>query len=185
MADQPRVSGSVDISIDVGKRLGVSLKELSPDAAARIRRILLAVSATWTERMLRLWPVQTRRSQQQWHSRIRGLVWLLANPVDYAEFVHRAGGTVHDPVWKELEALSEELLGQVLPQLKTIAEAGRVVPAGPSLASRVRSRRKGLDTTDLLRASARAYQRVDARRRERLRDTQRTRSRPAVRRSTP
>jgi hypothetical protein len=96
------VDGFVDISIDLGERLGVDDADLDAEAREALAPILQEMVRVWREDLLSTWPVDTGRSQASWTDRWEGLVWVLRNPVEYAEYVHNAGETV--PVWEFLEA---------------------------------------------------------------------------------
>lgn len=115
------LSGAVDISIDVGDRLGVDEADLTPKTLALLEPIFQGLVRAWREDLLETWPVDTGRSQSSWTDRWEGLVWVLRNPVEYAEYVHNEGDETQ--VWSFLEARSEELLGEVLPELRGIIEA--------------------------------------------------------------
>lgn len=120
------VDGAVDISIDVGERLGTDLGEISTEALAEMRPIMQELVRSWREDLIETWPVDTGRSQSSWTNRWEGLVWVLRNPVEYAEFVHPSGGD--DGGYGQLgdsaaflEARSEALLDAALPDLEAIA----------------------------------------------------------------
>jgi hypothetical protein len=127
------VDGAVDLSIDVGERLGIDLDQLTPGALAEIRAIQQELVRSWREELIGSWPVDTGRSQSSWVNRWEGLVWVLRNPVEYAEFVHPPGGD--DGGYGQLgdsaaflEQASEDLLDEVLPALEAIAtESQRAV----------------------------------------------------------
>jgi hypothetical protein len=115
--------GAMDLSIDVGERLGVDDADLSPEAMGQIRTILRTLVRAWREELIQVWPVDTGRSQSSWSNRIEGLVWVLRNPVEYAEYVHVAGDPTQ--VWRYLETLSEELLDGVMTDLRAVVAESR------------------------------------------------------------
>jgi hypothetical protein len=119
------VDGFVDISIDLGERLGVDDADLDAEAREALAPILQEMVRVWREDLLSTWPVDTGRSQASWVDRWEGLVWVLRNPVEYAEYVHNAGETV--PVWEFLEARSEELVADALPEIAARTAAARAV----------------------------------------------------------
>lgn len=131
------VDGSVDISIDVGERIdGIDDSDLSPPALLQMRRIFDELVRSWREDLIATWPVDTGRSKASWSNRFEGLVWILRNPVEYAEFVHPAGGD--DGGYGDLgdsaaflEARSEELLDAVFADLEAIllGDRRRAAPA--------------------------------------------------------
>lgn len=113
-------SGSVDISIDVGSRLG----NVPRSAVSDVQAVLGGLRRQWREDLIGVWPVETGRSLQGWQNRVSGLVWILRNPVDYAEFVHVAGDTTE--VWRFLEARAEQLVSSAMPEMRAIVAAARV-----------------------------------------------------------
>jgi len=140
------VDGAVDLSIDVGERLDIDLEQLTPGALAEIRAIQQGLVRAWREELIGSWPVDTGRSQSSWVNRWEGLVWVLRNPVEYAEFVHPSGGDdggygqLGDSA-AALEQASEDLLDAATPDLEAIASesqravrrAGRAGVIGRSL----------------------------------------------------
>ena len=127
--------GAVDISIDLGERLGVDDADLTPATLAKLRPIFRELVRSWREELLDVWPVLTGRSQSSWTDRWEGLVWVLRNPVEYAEFVHRKDDPTQ--VWSYLEAHSEELLDAALPEIQEIIDAQKAEDR--SLGGRTRS----------------------------------------------
>lgn len=142
--------GFVDISLDLGDRLGVDDADLDPTARDALQPILQEITRVWREDLLDTWPVDTGRSQASWSDRWEGLVWVLRNPVEYAEYVHNAGEEA--PVWEFLEARSEELVAEAIPAIEDILTALR----RRQRASRVRLRRGGGRQRSLLGFAARA-----------------------------
>ena len=143
------VDGFVDITIDLGERLGVDDADLDAEAREALAPILQEMIRAWREALVVNWPVDTGRSQQSWSNRWEGLVWVLRNPVEYAEYVHNAGETV--PVWEFLEARSEELVADALPEIDGILDALR----RRQRVSRIRLRRGGGRQRSLLGFAAR------------------------------
>ena len=115
------VSGAVDLTLDLGSRLGIDEADLSPKAVATFRRLQAELVRLWREDLIEVWPVDTGRSQASWENRWAGLIWVLRNPVEYAEFVHHAGDGTE--VWTFLEARSEELIDGALPDFEAALEA--------------------------------------------------------------
>jgi len=115
------LDGAVDLSIDVGDRLGVDEADLSRRTLSKLAPILQELVRLWREELLSIWPVDTGRSQSSWTDRWEGLVWVLRNPVEYAEYVHNEGDPTE--VWSILEALSEDLLADALPDIEGIINA--------------------------------------------------------------
>lgn len=135
--------GALDLSIDLGSRLGVDEADLTPATLAALRPILQELVRLWREDLIELWPVDTGRSQASWADRWEGLVWVLRNPVEYAEYVHNEGDPTE--VWTFLEARSEELLADVLPELEDLL-----------VAQKRAARKAGGSTRSLLGFAARA-----------------------------
>lgn len=137
------VSGSVDISLDIASRVGplpaAARQVLHDEIVVPLRESLLSGA----------WPVDTGASLQAWEIRAVAPDFVaIRNPIEYAEFVHRAGEEVE--VWTELEALSEELLSSLLPRLRALSRrptrqiplrllSRSVVRAGTLFASKVRA----------------------------------------------
>ena len=144
------LDGAVDISLDLGDRLGVDDADLDAQAREALQPILQEMARVWREDLLETWPVDTGRSQASWTDRWEGLVWVLRNPVEYAEYVHNSGDET--PVWEFLEARSEELVAEALPEIEGIMDALR----RRQRASRVRLRRGGGRQRSLLGFAARA-----------------------------
>lgn len=159
---------SVDVSIDVGRRLGSP--RLTQEGRDQITERLTDIAAELREFLIESWPVDTAFSLQAWEIRAAGLWLYVRNPIDYAEYVHRSGETTE--VWREVQAVAEELVESALPDLRAIAEASRPAPSlapdqtgvGPS-----RALRDALRATALFSARQRAFQRVGGRTRNALR----------------
>lgn len=119
------IRGAVDLTLDVGARVRGTL----PPAA---RQILTAevVRPLRASLVSGGWPVDTGASLQAWEIRAPNETTVrIANPIEYAEFVHRAGETLE--VWTEVEELSEQLLTAVLPRLQRLAaRPTRQLPLG-------------------------------------------------------
>lgn len=138
--------GQVDISIDVGALLG----RVPRTAVRGIQDVLGGLRREWREILLAVWPVDTGRSLQGWQNKVVGLVWVLTNPVPYAEFVHVQGDS--QEVWQYLDVQAQRLVQQALPEMRAIvasaagAEASRRERSVPSLASRLLRARATLNT---------------------------------------
>lgn len=131
-------SGAVDISIDVAARMrskGVSVVNMTTTAVERVWAILDGLSFQLGEFIDLVWPVDTGASQADWETTAEGFEWVIRNPREYAEFVHRKGTPDSDRVYKQIAERSEELLRGALPQIQSIAKAGQKddTPARPSL----------------------------------------------------
>ncbi len=131
-------SGAVDISIDVAARMrskGISIVNMTTAAVERVWAILDGLSFQLGEFIDLVWPVDTGASQADWETTAEGFEWVIRNPREYAEYVHRQRET-GNLVYKEIAERSEELLRGALPQIQSIAKAGQKddTPARPSLA---------------------------------------------------
>ena len=130
-------SGAVDISIDVAARMrskGISIVNMTTAAVERVWAILDGLSFQLGEFIDLVWPVDTGASQADWETTAEGFEWVIRNPREYAEYVHRQRET-GNLVYKEIAERSEELLRGALPQIQSIAKAGQKddTPARPSL----------------------------------------------------
>lgn len=130
-------SGAVDISIDVAARMrskGISVVNMTTTAVERVWAILDGLSFQLGEFIDLVWPVDTGASQADWETTAEGFEWVIRNPREYAEYVHRQRET-GNLVYKEIAERSEELLRGALPQIQSIAKAGQKddTPARPSL----------------------------------------------------
>ena len=112
----------VDISVDVGALLGVSLDALSPSAAEAVEDLLEQVRGDWDEALLAYWPIDTGFSLRMWESTVEGLRLILRNAVDYSEFVHPSGETVGAGV-EHMRDVRDRLLGAALPAMRAIIRA--------------------------------------------------------------
>lgn len=130
-------SGSVDISIDVGVRLG----NVPRSAVSDVQAVLGGLRRQWREDLIGVWPVETGRSLQGWQNRISGLVWILRNPVDYAEFVHLEGDTTE--IWRFLEAEAERMVHSVMPEMRAIVASARLTSTGFASPRALRGPRTG------------------------------------------
>jgi len=84
----------LDLSIDVGSRLGVYPAMLDNEGLESIQSILQEVIFSWREVMQDSWPRDTGTSFAAWESYVDGLTLVVVNPVPYAEYVHPPGGEV-------------------------------------------------------------------------------------------
>jgi len=162
-----RVEGSVDLTIDVGARLGVNTDSLTTAARDQLESAIDDLAWQLGEFIDLIWPVDTGASQADWESAAEDLIWVIRNPREYAEFVHRKGETVE--VYTQIEAESERILAGKLSVLRAIAAAGlkettaipQPIPAPPRQPSVVS--RLG----DLFGARVRGFQLQSTRSRER------------------
>jgi hypothetical protein len=142
--------GSIDLTIDVGARIRGTLPPV-------VRQILTAeiVRPLRASLVSGAWPVDTGASLQGWEIRaVDAETVAIRNPVEYSEFVHRAGETVE--VWTEVEELSERLVSALLPRLQRLASRPtRQLPLG--LVSR-----SVLRAATLFASKVRAFARRDA-----------------------
>jgi len=151
------VNGSVDLSLDISR----SVPGLPPAARAILHEEIVV---PLRESLLSgQWPVDTGASLQAWEIRaVDASTVAIRNPIEYAEFVHRAGESVE--VWTELETLSEELLSSLLPRLRALARRPtRQLPL--RLMSRAVARAGTLFASKVRALSQRAARRRDAARR--------------------
>ena len=130
-------SGAVDISIDVAARMrskGISIVNMTTTAVERVWAILDGLSFQLGEFIDLVWPVDTGLSQADWETTAEGFEWVIRNPREYAEYVHRQRET-GNLVYKEIAERSEELLRGAWSQIQSIAKAGQRddTPARPSL----------------------------------------------------
>lgn len=163
----------VDVSIDVGARLGISGRLLGDAVREQIGDVLLQAARDLRAFVIESWPVLTSASLSEWEIRPSGLWLIVRNPIDYAEFVHRAGEKVE--VWTEIRDEAERLVALALPELRRIIEAMPSIPF-PGMAAAQRAVAPSvLDAAErfarlLFQAKAAAYQRVPAMERDRLRE---------------
>jgi len=162
------LDGAVDLSLDVGAILLVDAADLDEQALAEVEEVQYALEDALRELLIRWWPVDTGRSLMGWAIQWEGLVWVIRNPVPYAEYVHRAGESRE--VWRDLEQASERLLARALPRFRGIVAAQRAREAAGGRRSRSLF---GFDAPGrslgerLFRATREAYRRVSPRERTR------------------
>ena len=118
----------VDISIDIGQRLGAMLTDFGAQAP-QAADIVEDLRFRWQEDLLEVWPVDTGTSLQGWENYRSLLVWVLRNPVEYAEYVHAAGDDV--PIVEYLAAKAEEYVADAMPDLERLL-AQAVAERAPS-----------------------------------------------------
>lgn len=110
----------LDLSVDVGQRLGLSMASLDAPALAAVQEILWEIVYSWREVMQDSWPRDTGLSFSMWRSRVVGLRLEVENPVEYAEWVHPAGeeeGSAGEYLAEALDGLIDaaaQELGDVL-----------------------------------------------------------------------
>jgi hypothetical protein len=161
---------AVDISVDVGQRIGARLGDFGRfrgDAEDVMDDALLS----FREDLQAVWPVDTGTSLQGWDTFVDGLVLVLRNAVEYASFVHVAGDDT--PIVEYLDAQAQTYARQAATELRGLLararrEAGAQAPLfgargvqRPSLASVIGSA--------IFRATAQAFDRRGARTRLRER----------------
>lgn len=105
----------LDLSIDVGARLGIVPSMLDAEGLEAVQDALWEVVFGWREVMQDAWPRDTGLSFSEWRSEVEGLMLVVSNPVEYAEYVHPAG---------EEEGASGELLRDALARLLAEATPG-------------------------------------------------------------
>lgn len=154
---------AVDVSIDVGARLGAATSIIGDAARDAVRDRLRRIALELREYLLDVWPVLTAASLQEWEIRASGMWLIVRNPLDYAEYVHRAGETVE--VWTEIRDRADELVDAALPELRDLVASMPSLPlASPVIQPR------GTDLTTLLYdAKRRAIQAVNMLERDRIR----------------
>lgn len=170
----------VDFTIDTPGFFGFALGDLSPEGRAQVFGIVDSVARAWGEAMLRLWPVDTRRSQQNWEffARRSDLALVLRNPVDYVEWVHRSGEPATALVWEELAFVADRLMRAQSANVRAIVARDRLraVDARETALFGRLLRTEAL--TDRLGAAvAAAFVRTNARTRDRQRSRARTNQR--------
>jgi hypothetical protein len=168
------VNGAVDLSINVYSRLSGFTDGLSPQARGQIEDVIDDLTAELREYIIDYWPVDTRRSQQAWSLQWEAPMWLIRNPVEYAEYVHTAGqGPNPEESWRGVEAESEELLAGALSRLNQIVQRDNieVVDVGiqrtQNLAERLAAQARRVLRTSLFAATVEAYRARPSRLRER------------------
>ena len=174
----------VDLTIRAPAHFGFSPADLSPAGRAQIVGILDTVAREWAEAMLRLWPVDTRRSQQAWEffARSGDLALVIRNPVDYVEWVHRAGEPRTALVWEELERVALTLLDRQAGNVRAIVARDRLASvAARDTAIFGRLLRTERLTDRLGAAVAAAFARTPTRERDRARARPNTRTRSRAR----
>jgi hypothetical protein len=123
----------VDFTIDFGRRLGARLADFGR-FAGEARDVLEDARLSLQEDLLESWPVDTGTSLQAWDNYIDGLVWVLRNAVEYAEYVHEAGDSPENPVWEYLQAQAETYAAAAMDDLQgLLAQARREEGAQPAL----------------------------------------------------
>lgn len=169
---------AVDVSINVGARLGSAASIIGDAAAGAVNERLRDLARQVREYLLTVWPVLTAASLQEWEIRASGLWLIVRNPLDYAEYVHRAGETVE--VWTEVRDYADELVEAALPELRALVAA---IPSLPLPAPVAQTQAEDI-TSILFRAKADAVKRVRMLERDRIRfgiNAMRSVRRPALR----
>lgn len=165
------ISGAVDISIDVYSRIAGSADALSPGARDEVEAVMDDLIAELREYLIDTWPVDTGRSQQSWSLQWEPPLWVIRNPVEYAEFVHDKGSTLES--WVLVEAESEQLINGALGRLNEIVQRDNVasldiqIQRQQNLADRLGRQARRLLRTSLFAATVEAYQDRPSRLRER------------------
>lgn len=169
---------AVDVSINVGARLGSAESIIGDAATGAVNERLRDLARQVREYLLTVWPVLTAASLQEWEIRASGLWLIVRNPLDYAEYVHRAGETVE--VWTEVRDYADELVEAALPELRALVAA---IPSLPLAAPVAQVQAEDI-TSILFRAKADAVKRVRMLERDRIRfgiEAIRSVRRPALR----
>lgn len=164
---------SVDVSIDVGARLGVSGRLLADAVRESLGDEILRIARDLRAFVLDHWPVLTSASLQEWEVRQSGLFLIVRNPIEYASYVHRAGETVE--VWTEIRDEAERLVAAALPDLQRIVDTAPSLPFPGVTAMQQQVAPSILDAAErfarlLFRAKAEAYLRTPTATRDRLRE---------------
>jgi hypothetical protein len=172
--------GAVDISIDVAARMrprGISVNGLTEAGQEIIWTILDGLAWQLGEFIDLVWPVDTGASQADWETTAEGFEWVIRNPREYAAYVHRAGTSPDDEVYKQVAKESERLLSGAWPQIKAAAERSRRSKTSPGLLAEFQklllpsaAGAAGLESGGtIFAAQVRAFERVNTRSRERAR----------------
>lgn len=134
MAANTATNGAVDISIDVKSRMegrGILTANLTPAGAELIYVILDELAFLLGEFIDLVWPVDTGASQADWETTAERYEWVIRNPREYAEYVHRKDET--EEVYLEIARRSEELLAGAWSRITAAAARSRRSKATPSL----------------------------------------------------
>ena len=155
---------AIDLSLDVGKRLGTPVSAIPKEATSEIQGIIRDVAAELREFLLQVWPVETATSLQEWEIRGASFWLIIRNPLDYAVYVHRKGDSTE--VWTEVQAKSEELVLAALPSMQSVIakHPPKTQLEIPFFIS------ADLITSALFEAKARAFQRGPTLTRDRIRN---------------
>lgn len=113
---------SVDLTIDVAERLSIPFSGIAEEERQRITDIIRTMARDLRAFIVEAWPVDTSASLQEWEVRASGFRFIVRNPIEYAEYVHRAGETVE--VWTEIRDQAEALVDAALPEMEEVAAAG-------------------------------------------------------------
>ena len=166
-----QIDGSVDISIDVYSRIAGSADALSPSAQEEIEAVIDDLIADLRVYLIDTWPVDTGRSQQRWSLQWEPPLWVIRNPVEYAEYVHVKDSQI--PSWELVEAESEQLINGAMGRLNEIVQRDNVasldiqIQKQQNLADRLARQARRLLRTSLFAATVEAYQDRPSRLRER------------------
>jgi hypothetical protein len=117
--------GYVDLSIDVGQRLGVTEAELSEEALSDIEEMIEDLAWELGEYIDDVWPRDTGASHADWDVGADDLMWTIRNPREYAEWVHAAGDETKKPIADLIEEESETLISEAMTALRKIVAADR------------------------------------------------------------
>ena len=117
--------GYVDLSIDVGQRLGITEESISAEALSEIEDKIEDLAWELGEFIDDEWPRDTGASHADWDVGADDLMWTIRNPREYAEWVHKADDPTKTPIADLIEEKSEELIKAALPALRKIVAADR------------------------------------------------------------
>lgn len=166
--------GALDLSINVYARLAGDTGALSAEASAEIEAVIEDQIAELAEYIVDNWPVDTGRSAQAWNIDWRPPMWVIQNPVEYAEFVHPAGqGATPIESWTGVEAESERLMSNALGALNDIVQRDNVrsldieIQRQQNLALRLARQANRAVRSSLFAATVQAFRDVPSRLRER------------------
>lgn len=192
-------SNPIEYQRDLGNALGADPGQLSPSLQAQIGQAIDDLITDWREELIEVWPRDTGWSFSQWESFRTGFVVILRNPVEYAGYVHPAGGEEGES-WDTLREFFEVGAARLVATYAPMVAADRqqqmgVIPARLTGATRVLANRldriqvvagrslsvlvgrKPSRDLSIFRGVRRALDRVSSAERARVRDRSRIRVR--------
>jgi len=116
--------GGTSKSINVAALLGRPAVSIA--TRDKIEDLMIPVLRDWNEELVQTWPVLTGLSLRGWQSIFVWPTWDLFNAVDYAEWVHAAGGDTGD-AHEHLERKAMALIRKALPGMRAVVAAAPVV----------------------------------------------------------